>query len=61
MVLKSLPVCWDFLGGMRARYDAAGLCKKTQLLASIDGIDAGEAVLFSATAEFDQYLLSDRR
>jgi len=47
----------DFLGNAR-EIDAAGLSEELQLLASIDGIDAGEAVLFSATAEFDQYLLA---
>ena len=47
----------DFLGSARET-DAAGVFEALQLLASIDGIDAGEAVLFSATAEFDQYFLA---
>lgn len=32
--------------------------RELELLAEIDGIDAGEAVLFSVTAQFDQYLLA---
>ncbi len=47
----------DFLGSVR-EIDVAGPSEELQILASIDGIDAGEAVLFSATAEFDQYLLA---
>ncbi len=47
----------DFLGSVR-EIDVAGLSEELQLLASIDGIDAGEAILFAATAEFDQYLLA---
>src|SRR5262245_42240035 len=46
-----------FLGNAR-EIDTAGLSGELQLLSAIDGIDAGEAVLFSATAEFDQYLLA---
>jgi hypothetical protein len=47
----------DFLASVR-EIDVAGPSEELQLLASIDGIDAGEAILFSATAEFDQYLLA---
>jgi hypothetical protein len=47
----------DFLGSAR-EVNVAGLSEEIQPLASIDGIDAGEAILFSATAEFDQYLLA---
>jgi hypothetical protein len=47
----------DFLGGVR-EIDVAGSSEAIGLLASIDGIDAGEAVLFTAAAEFDQYLLA---
>jgi hypothetical protein len=47
----------DFLANVR-EIDAPGPSEELQLLASIDGIDAGEAVLFSATAGFDQYLLA---
>ena len=47
----------DFLASVR-EIDVAGPSEELQLLASIDGIDAGEAILFSATAEFDQYFLA---
>jgi hypothetical protein len=47
----------DFLGSVR-ELDVAGPSTELQLLASIDGIDAGEAILFSATVEFDQYFLA---
>jgi hypothetical protein len=47
----------DFLASVR-EIDLTGPSEELQLLASIDGIDAGEAILFSATVEFDQYLLA---
>lgn len=47
----------DFLGSVR-ELNVAGPSEEIRLLASIDGIDAGEAVLFAATAEFNQYLLA---
>ena len=47
----------DFLGSVR-EINVVGLSEELQLLASIDGIDAGEAILFSATVEFDQYFLA---
>ena len=47
----------DFLGSVR-ELDVAGPSTELQLLASIDGIDVGEAILFSATVEFDQYFLA---
>jgi hypothetical protein len=47
----------DFLASVR-EIDVAGPSEELQLLASIDGIDAGEAILFSATVEFDQYFLA---
>ncbi|MBI3329753.1 MAG: hypothetical protein HYZ81_23985, partial [Nitrospinae bacterium] len=46
----------DFLGSVR-EIEVAGPSEEIRLLASIDGINAGEAILFSVTAEFDQYLL----
>jgi hypothetical protein len=47
----------DFLGDVR-EIIVPGSSEELQVLASITGIDAGEAVPFSATAEFDQYLLA---
>lgn len=47
----------EFLGSVR-ELNVAGPPEEIRLLASIDGIDAGEAVLFAATAEFDRYLLA---
>jgi hypothetical protein len=47
----------DFLASVR-EIEVTGPSEELQLLASIDGIDAGEAILFSATADFDQYLLA---
>jgi hypothetical protein len=38
--------------------NVVGLSEELQFLASIDGIDAGEAILFSATVEFAQYFLA---
>jgi len=35
-----------------------GLPEELQLLAAVDGIDPGEAVLFAATSQFSQYLLA---
>jgi hypothetical protein len=47
----------DFLPSVR-EINVPGLSEELQLLASVDGIDPGEAVLFAATAQFDQYLLA---
>jgi hypothetical protein len=47
----------DFLASVH-EIGVAGPSDELQLLARIDGVDAGEAILFSATAEFDQYLLA---
>jgi len=47
----------DFVASVR-EIDVAGPSEELQLLANIDGIDVGEAILFSATAEFDQYFLA---
>ena len=47
----------DFLASVR-EIDVPGLPTELQLLAGVDGIDPGEAVLFSATAQFNQYLLA---
>jgi hypothetical protein len=47
----------DFLVSVR-EIDAAGLSEELQLLANIDGIDVGEAILFSATVEFGEYILA---
>lgn len=47
----------DFLASVR-EIEVTGPSEELQLLASIDGIDAGEAVLFSVTAAFAQYLLA---
>ncbi|ETX04828.1 MAG: hypothetical protein ETSY2_26520 [Candidatus Entotheonella gemina] len=38
--------------------DVVGSTEELRLLAEADGIDAGEAVLFSATVLFDHYLLA---
>jgi hypothetical protein len=47
----------DFLASVR-EINVPGLPEELQLLAAVDGIDPGEAVLFAATAQFDQYLLA---
>jgi hypothetical protein len=47
----------DFLGSAR-EINVVGLSEELQVLANIDGIDAGEAILFAATEEFNQYLLA---
>jgi hypothetical protein len=47
----------DFLASVR-EINVPGLPEELQLLAGVDGIDPGEAVLFAATAQFDQYLLA---
>jgi hypothetical protein len=47
----------DFLASVR-EINVPGLFEEIQLLAGVDGIDSGEAVLFAATAQFDQYLLA---
>lgn len=47
----------DFLGNIR-ELDVSGSPEELQLLASVDGIDVGETILFSATSQFDQYLLA---
>jgi hypothetical protein len=47
----------DFLTKVH-ELDVVGPPEELQLLAEIDGIDAGEAVLFAATAGFDNYLLA---
>jgi len=47
----------DFLESVR-ELDVVGSPEELQLLAEVDGIDAGEAVLFSATMRFDHYLLA---
>ena len=47
----------DFLVSVR-ELNVPGLPEELQLLAGVDGIDPGEAVLFAATAQFDQYLLA---
>jgi len=47
----------DFPASVR-ELDVAGPSEEIRLLASIDGIDAGEAILFTATAEYDRYLLT---
>lgn len=47
----------DFLGSVR-ELDVVGPPEELQLLAEVDGIDAGEAVLFSATIRFEHYLLA---
>jgi len=47
----------DFLASVR-EINVPGVPEELQLLAGIDGIDPGEAVLFAATAQFDQYLLA---
>jgi hypothetical protein len=47
----------DFLTSVR-EISIPGLPEELQLLAGVDGIDPGEAVLFAATAQFEQYLLA---
>jgi hypothetical protein len=47
----------DFLASVR-EINVPGLSEELQLLAGVDDIDPGEAVLFTATAQFDQYLLA---
>ncbi len=47
----------DFLASVR-ELDIVGPPEGLQLLAEVDGVDAGEAVLFSATIRFDHYLLA---
>lgn len=47
----------DFLASVRV-LNVPGLPEELQLLAGVDGIDPGEAVLFAATAQFSQYLLA---
>ena len=47
----------NFLANVR-ELDVVGPSEELQLLAEIDGIDVGEAVLFSATVRFDNYLLA---
>jgi len=47
----------DFLASVR-EINFPGLPEELQLLAAVDGIDAGEAVLFAATSQFSQYLLA---
>ena len=47
----------DFLASVR-ELDAVGPSEELQLLSEIDGIDAGEAVLFASTAGLDNYLLA---
>lgn len=47
----------NFLANVR-ELDVVGPPEELQLLAEIDGIDSGEAVLFSATVRFDNYLLA---
>jgi hypothetical protein len=47
----------DFLASVR-EINVPGLSEEIQLLAGVDGVDPGEAVLFAATAQFDQYLLT---
>jgi hypothetical protein len=47
----------DFLVSVR-ELDVVGPPEELQLLAEVDGVDAGEAVLFAATMRFDHYLLA---
>ncbi len=47
----------DFLACVR-EIEVPGPPEELQLLSGVDGIDAGEAVLFSATANFEDYLLA---
>jgi hypothetical protein len=47
----------SFLANVR-ELDVVVPPEELQLLAEIDGIDAGEAVLFSATVRFENYLLA---
>ena len=47
----------DFLASVR-EINVPGLPQELQLLASVDGVDPGEAVLFAATSQFNQYFLA---